>query len=97
MPLTLAAESTRQMGKRNDRARAVVQNEHQESGLIRYAAVNPIPISDERMKYLGPVFGVLMAISLLLVLGLYRHLLQAKRVFDEESALIDSGEPVEQE
>jgi hypothetical protein len=95
--LTLAAESTRQMGKRNDRARAVLENERQESGLTRYAAVNPVAISDERMFYLGPVFGVLMAISLLLILGFYNHLLRAKRVFDEESALIDSGEPVTQE
>ena len=47
------------------------------------------------MKYLGPVFGVLMAISLLLVLGFYSHLIRAKRVFDEESAIIDAGEPVE--
>jgi len=85
---TAAAESTRRLGNRNDSAWAALTGERNEGGRVHYAAVNPVPISDDRIKYAGVIFAIVFVSSLGLMAALYTRLARAKRVFDQEHAAL---------
>ncbi len=84
---TFARESSRQAGKRSDRARTVVRGERKEAGRRRYASINPVPIRDQRLLYAGVIFAVGSTIGLLAVMTIGRRLLRAKRIFDSPGAV----------
>ena len=84
---TFARESSRQAGKRSDGARTVVRGERKEAGRTRYASINPVPIRDKRLLYAGVIFAVGSAIGLGAVMTIGRRLLQAKRIFDSQTAV----------
>ena len=83
---TMLAESNRMLTKRPDNTAAVVPGERRDSGRIRYASLNEVPISDERLRYALPIFGGLFIISLVVIIIAYTHLMRVKRVFDDEHA-----------
>lgn len=84
---TFARESSLQAGKRSDGARTVVRGERKEAGRTRYASINPVPIRDKRLLYAGVLFAVGSTIGLGAVMTIGRRLLQAKRIFDSQSAM----------
>lgn len=83
---TVVAESNRQASQRSDTARTLATGERRDGGRVRYASMNATTISDERIKYAGPIFGVVFAVSLVMVVVGYRQFSKAKRVFDEENS-----------
>ena len=85
---TAAAESSRQVDLLSDHTPAVVAGERREGGLVRYATVNPVPIRDDRFEYALPIFAVMFGGSLVLIVVTYMKLARAKRIFDQENAML---------
>jgi len=85
---TLVSESNRQMTKRGENVWAAPTGERHEEGQIHYATLNSVPIRDERLARALPIFGGMFAAVLVLVVVAYARLTKAKRVFDEENAML---------
>ncbi len=86
---TVTKESTRQLRKRTDNAWAVARGERKVEGQLRYCALNPIAIEDQRLYYAGSIFGGVFSVVLVLVALVYSRLMKAKREFDEDGELFE--------
>ena len=81
---TLLIESNRQLKKRTGGAFASASTERKESGISRYAVINPTVIQDHRKYWMAPIF-LLYGI---LAFGVFKFVLsqlnQVKRVINEK-------------
>jgi chromosome segregation ATPase len=80
---SLATKSKQEAAGRAGTAYSVVRGERDVRGRARYAAMNPVVISDNRLEEALPIFGGALAGSLILVLLVYSRLVRSKRLFDE--------------
>ncbi len=81
--LTLARESSEEVGGRAGDAIAVVQGERREGGRDRYAELAPEPISDRRMTF-GPVlFGAFFVVGLFVFRRAHKSLQEARGLMEE--------------
>ena len=48
-----------------------------------YARTNPVPLLDDRIKWLPVFFGGAVVVMAVLVFGVWKRLLRSKRLFDE--------------
>jgi hypothetical protein len=85
---TLAMESNRQADNRADATPAIILGERREGGVIRYAGINPVAISDGRLAVGGPIFAVMLAGCIALFMMMYRRLSRAQSVFENENAAL---------
>ena len=85
--MTLEGDSRRNAQNRTDRARTKIRNERTIDGNTHYAVLNAAPVSDERMKYAGMIFGGLFIGAVLFVGILYSRLAKARRVFDDSEII----------
>lgn len=85
---TLVSESNRQMTKRGDNVWATPTGERHEGSQVHYATLNPVPIRDERLAHALPISGGMFVAMLVLIVVAYKKLTKAKRVFDEENAML---------
>ena len=85
---TLAAESKFQARRRGDHLRTSAVDERKEGGVVRYAALNPVPIADHRAMRALQIFLVLSVLSLFVVTAFYLRLIRAKRLFEEDEAAL---------
>lgn len=89
---TVLIESNRQLKKRSDGAYATASNERKESGISRYAVLNPVAISDHRMLWMTPIF----LLYGLLAFGVFKFALsqlnQVKRVINEKVSDTDESD-----
>ncbi|MCP3905601.1 MAG: hypothetical protein GY715_18395 [Planctomycetes bacterium] len=94
---TLASESLRQARNREDSTWAVVRGERKEGSRLLYSVVNETPIADQRLHYLGPVFGAVMVLMLVIIAFTYGRLMRVKREFDDDGTLFDpaAGPPAQ--
>jgi hypothetical protein len=80
------AESAKQASKRKDNAATAVLYERQEGGRMRYAQLNAVPISDNRLNYALPIFACMFAVCVIMIVLGYLQFMKLKRVFDQDNA-----------
>ncbi len=64
-------------------------NERKQDGVVRYAALNPVPIADHRPMRAIQAFVAFSVLSLLVVGAFYLRLIRAKRLFEEDAAALN--------
>ena len=86
LTVTLLAESRRLAGQRSDGARTRVEGQKPGSNSqTEFAKVYSVPVSDERPRYAGTIFGGSMFVALVCIVFIYRKLSKARRIFDEDA------------
>lgn len=87
---TVLIESSRQLKKRTDGAFATASNERKESGISRYAVINPTAIRDHRKFWMAPIFLLYGVLAFGVFKFALNQLVQVKRIINEE--VIDTDE-----
>jgi hypothetical protein len=87
---TLATESTRQVGRRSDGAKAVVLGEKLVRGQLRYASLHSTPINDSRLMWTGILMIVFTFTGGTMVMFIYRRLLRSKAKFESANAVLSA-------
>lgn len=87
---TVLTESSRQLKKRTDGAIATASNERKESGISRYAVINPTAIQDHRKFWMAPIFLLYGVLAFGVFKFALNQMTQVKRVINEE--VIDTDE-----
>jgi len=83
---TTVAQQSREFNSRRggNRAWAVPAGGRAIDGQLSYARLNPVPIKDERLLYVLPIFGGSFVVIMLIVAICYGRLARAKRIFDDD-------------
>lgn len=81
---TVLIESSRQLKKRTDGAFATASNERKDSGISRYAVINPTAIRDHRKFWMAPIFLLYGVLAFGVFKFARNQMTLVKRVINEE-------------
>ncbi|MEM7227349.1 MAG: hypothetical protein AAF432_00895 [Planctomycetota bacterium] len=87
----LVTESKEQLSARSGTSTAVIRNGRRVDGQMKYAAIEPVVVNDERMEFAGMLFGGSFAGCLVLMMLFYVKLSRAKRVFEDEDSAFEAA------